>query len=399
MTVALWVLVAAFAVPAVLPVLAALRFRRYVRRWLARQAPVFTPPLSVIMPCKGLDPGFDENIRAILGQDYPDFEVIFVTATEDDPARSRLLELTAGRDNARVAVAGIRHGRSQKLNNQLAALRRVRPRSEALVFVDSDVRPHSTFLRELVAPLADEGVGATTGFRWYIPQEGGLGSYLRATWNGGGISVMADNRLAYAWGGAMAMLRETFEQARVAERWESALTDDFPLTMAVREMGLGVRFVPSCLLASHEDSTLAETLEWTNRQTVICRVYDPALWRAIFSLHAVHALAAGIGLGALLAAVLLPGAARMVWPGLALLGVVPLQMLGGAVLWSTARRLRPEVGGVAAVLKHMALVPLAVSLIFWNSLHSLRTREICWRGVRYRLLSPQETVVLDLAEV
>jgi len=392
----LWAPVAVMGGLAFLPLAAALRFRRYVHRSLmARPAP-YTPRLSVIMPCKGVDPGFRENLRSLMEQDYPDFELIFVTAARDDPARTVLEETVAEYPHraCRLLAAGTAAGRSEKLNNLLFACGQVRPESEALVFVDSDVRAHPRFLRDLVAPLREEGVGATTGFRWYIPEAGGLGSYLRATWNGGGLPMLAHPKLAYAWGGATAILRRTFERTGVPRRWRHALTDDFPLTEAVRSAGLEVRFVPQCLVTSHEDSSLGEVVEWTNRQTVICRVYNPRLWRGIFFIHAAHALGLTLAAAMILVKVLVPGAGFSVWPALAMLGSLPLEAGSGMLLWQAVRKLRPEVGGWWRALKHAALVPVAIGLIFYNSVHSLLTRDIRWRGVRYRLHSPDHTEVL-----
>ena len=43
--------------------------------------------VTLIAPCKGIDPGFEENVKAVLAQQYRDFwEVIFVVESEDDPA-------------------------------------------------------------------------------------------------------------------------------------------------------------------------------------------------------------------------------------------------------------------------------------------------------------------------
>jgi len=399
-TLILWGLFGLLCLLALVSIAGAVALRMYVSRELRAQRPEFTPKLSVIMPCKGIDPGFDANITAMLDQDYPDFEVLFVTATRDDPAWGYIDRILAERPDARarLLVAGVSEGRSQKLNNQLHAMGNVRPETEALVFVDSDVRAHLQFLRALVAPLQDEGVGATTGFRWYVPQQGGFGSYLRATWNGGGLPMLAQERLAYAWGGAMAIRRQTYEQAGVREAWEHALTDDFPLTRAVRAQGLTVRFVPQCLLASHEDSTLGQTIEWTNRQTLISRVYDPRLWRTILATHAVHSVGMLVGVGIILWKTLQPDLGVSLWPALGMLVVIPLEMLGGAILWDTARRLLPQIGGWGRAAKHIALVPAAILLIFYNSLHSLTTRDICWRGVRYRLHSPRRTEVLGMTE-
>ena len=399
MVTTLWVAGALLVCLGLLPVLATLRFRKYVLRYLNRESPQFRPPLTVIVPCKGIDPGFDKNIKSLLDQDYPDFEILFVTATSEEPAHARLKKVLSEHSdaNARLLVAGIESARSQKLNNQLRAYSETRAETEALVFVDSDIRPHPHFLQDLVAPLVKESVGATTGFRWYIPEGGGAASYIRAAWNAGGLPVEADPNLAYAWGGAMAILRKTFERARIPERWANALTDDFPLTLAVRELGMSVRFVPTCLVGSHEDATWKQLIEWTNRQTIISRVYNPALWTTIFSFHAVHAIGMLVAFSVLVARGFAAVPAGAVWPALLILSTVFLELAAGAILWITARRLLPAIGGMGRAVKHLALAPAALLLILFNSLYSLFTREISWRGVRYRLHSPCQTEVLKEA--
>ena len=392
----LWIALGLAGCLALLPIVGTLRFRSYVKAYLRADRNPFTPKLSVIMPCKGIDPGFGENIISLMEQDYPDFELLFVTATEADPAHVFLRDLLEKRvaRNARLLVAGIRQDRSQKLNNQLYACAHVRPESAALVFVDSDVRAHPAFLRDLVAPLADTTVGATTGFRWYIPGTGGLGSYLRATWNGGGLPMLADPKLAYAWGGSMGILRTTFEEANVPRCWQNALTDDFPLTRAVRELGRSVRFVPQCLLGSHEDCSVSEVVEWTNRQTVICRVYNRPLWRGIFTFHALSALALLVAAAALASKAIWPELPINIWPAVGMFGMIPAEMAAGMSLWQTVHRLLPQVGGWGRAFKHACLAPAAVLLIFYNSIRSLLTNKIRWRGVVYRLHSPVRTEVI-----
>ena len=398
---AAWLFAAAVIALGILPLLGTLRFRAYVKRELGRTPDPFTPPVSVILPCKGVDPGFEDNVRSLIQQDYPDFEMLFVTATEDDPARECLRRIIKDypQDKLRLLVAGIDPGRSQKLNNQLFACEQIRPETETLVFVDSDVRAQPDYLRNLIAPLQDKGIGATTGFRWYLPEQGGFGSYLRATWNGGGLPMLAHPRLAYAWGGSMGILRATFRRAGVARRWETALTDDFPLTDAVRELGLSVHFVPRCLLGSHEDTSLRDTLEWTNRQTIICKVYNPPLWWGLFLFHAIHAVALFLGVGLFAAKLLWPALGVPVWPAATMSGAVLIEGIAGLMLWGTVRRLLPEVGGWGQALKHACLAPPAILLIFYNSLHSLCTQDIRWRGVRYRLHSSEHTETLAEARL
>ncbi|HUS13327.1 MAG TPA: hypothetical protein VMZ30_22845, partial [Pyrinomonadaceae bacterium] len=56
-----------------------LGFARYVRRETAHPLPDFTPVVSVIAPCRGLEDGLRENIAALFQQNFPAYEIIFVT--------------------------------------------------------------------------------------------------------------------------------------------------------------------------------------------------------------------------------------------------------------------------------------------------------------------------------
>ena len=352
------------------------------------------PPAALIVPCKGLDPGFRENVRALLQQDHPDLECIFVVATQDDPAygalKKMLQEFAAENPDhsAQVSVAGISQHRAQKLTNQLFALGLVSERAEVLVFADSDTRPDRGFVRRLVGPLDEPGVGATTGYRWYHPPQPTLGSLLRSTWNAGALPFLVDPKRNFAWGGAMAIRRDNFVRARIAETWENAVSDDMTFTVAVR-------FVPDCIAVSYETSTLAETLEFTNRQSVISRVYFPPLWWSTAIGHAAANVLVLYGICSLVVWAWSRNADFLL--GSACLLLLPLQLCNAAWLFGSVRDLLPQLSGQLEALRwhYVFTAPLASFLTLVNSLHAATSRCITWRGVRYELRSPTETVVLQ----
>ncbi|GAB6060225.1 glycosyltransferase [Desulfonatronum parangueonense] len=382
-----------------MPIVLAHRFRRDISEDLGKPLGHHGPRASVIVPCKGLDPDFKANISALFKQDYQSFQLIFVTAQDDDPAYPVLRQLIHEHPevSARLEVAGVAQGRSQKVNNQLRGLEVVAPDSEILVFLDSDARPDPDFLQRLVQPLNETGVGLSTGFRWYLPVKGGLWSYLRSAWNGGGVVFLTDPRANYAWGGAMAIRKAVFDECGIAGIWRTALSDDMTITLAVRENGLKIRFVPQCLVAIHEDCSFSEMLEWTNRQTLITRIYHPALWRTI-------ALAHGLGnailcLGAILVVAFLLGIVRdplIVAGALLMLAMAPMEMIGGYLLLPAVEqmlpRFRERIRGAA--WKYLLLAPPASMLALVNTIHSLFTNRITWRGVTYEMRSPTETVII-----
>ncbi len=358
------------------------------------------PLASVILPCKGLDPGFRENILSLLQQDYPKLELLFVVATDDDPAFIPLQNLlegnAAGRVRARLLVAGIGKNRAQKLTNQLAALRQVSPHTEVLVFVDSDCRPDPGFMRRLIAPLAKPGVGATTGYRWYHPPAATLGSMLRSTWNAGALPFLADPKTTHAWGGAMAIRREVFSQANLEEVWNKAVSDDLTLTMGVRKLGLTLEFVPQCIAVSYESSTLRETLEFTNRQSLISRIYFPPLWWATAIGHACANLLMAYGCASVLIWSATGAAAYLI--GSTCLLLLPLQLVNAVWLFSTVKDLLPvQIQTDVQFLRwhYVMTAPLASVMTLVNTVHSAATRQITWRGITYELRSPSETIVVS----
>ncbi|HWS54324.1 MAG TPA: glycosyltransferase family 2 protein [Pyrinomonadaceae bacterium] len=376
------------------------RYLAFFRRELGARRKMFMPPATVFVPCRGIDQGLRENFRALFAQHYPAYELIFVSDRADDPAlavaegvRREAAGETVAR--ARTVVAGPAEACGQKVHNLRVAAGEADPASEVFVFVDTDARPGPNWLRALVAPLADERVGAASGYRWFVPVRGGLASHLRAVWNASIASALgADRRRNFCWGGSTAVRRETFERLAVAERWRGALSDDFALTRALREAGLPVRFVPACLTPSLEDCRLGGLLEFTTRQLRITRVYAPALWRVVLVSNLLFVLVffGGLALAAARAALGLSFA----WP----LAVVCAVFLLG--VWKSFFRLR----AVALVLEdyhaelraglwaHLALWPATAALFLYNAVAAGLSRRIEWRGIGYELKSPTETVII-----
>src|SRR6185295_13820148 len=88
------------------------RFAAYVRRETTRPLPDFKPFASVIAPGRGLEPGLAENLRPLLTQDYPRYEVLFVFDRADDPAIRVVEDLTGA---ARTIIAGPATDSGQKV--------------------------------------------------------------------------------------------------------------------------------------------------------------------------------------------------------------------------------------------------------------------------------------------
>jgi ceramide glucosyltransferase len=380
------------------------RYLSYVRGELKRERPAFTPFASVIAPCRGIDQGLEENLAALFRQDYPAYEIIFVTDSKDDPSLAVVEELRAkfvDRRNvsARVVVAGAATTRGQKVHNLRAGVEQVDARSTVLAFVDSDARVHEGWLRALVAPLgdeADQGTGATTGYRWFIPVRGGFASQLRSVWNASIASALGANaEKNFCWGGSTAIRRETFHRINVLEHWRGALSDDFALMRALRQAHLPIHFVPDCLTPSFEDCGFGELFEFTTRQLKITRVYAGSLWKAVLagSLLFVSVFFGAVALTLTRAALGLPYFVPLVF-------VAVIFALGAAKAYVRLKAVELSLSEYRAELRrslpaHLLLWPIASALYLYNALAAAFSRRIEWRGIVYELKSPTETVIID----
>lgn len=386
-----------------LALIATMRFTRYsLRRRPARQTR-YQPKAMVIVPCRGLEHGFEENVQAILAQDYRDYEVIFVTESENDPAHGVIARLLKQRRRLNpptwMVVAGEARNRGQKVHNLLAALdtlNTIDRRVEALVFADSDMRPARNWLVELVAPLGDRGVGATTGYRWYLPSNEGpeparsFASILLSVWNASALALLGE-RSGFAWGGSTAILRENFDEMGIKERWQGALSDDYVLTSAVRESGQRIKFVPQCLVASQSEVTAKDLLEFTTRQMRITRVYSPRVWRLACVSHGLFNLAFWGGLLWLIVSSL-TGTPDSSLAAL-LAGVFLFGAITGAMRAVVAGRLLAA-GHERKWWAYLSLGPIVSLVYLYNIIAAARTTRIVWRDICYDLISPNETVIL-----
>lgn len=351
-----------------------------------RPAGDWLPPVTLIVPVKGGEEGLRENLESLLAQDHPDFELLIVARTDGDPALVDLRNLPG----ARIVLAGEGPPNTgEKIVNLLAAVNQARPSSEVLAFADSDGRVERTWLRGLIAPLADPAIGAATGYRWYFPERGGFWPLARSAWNATIAGGFGPGPASFAWGGAMALRRETFEKCGVREFWIGAVSDDYRLSEAVRAAGLPIIFAPRAMVESPGECGGREFLEWAMRQLIITRVYRPELWWAGLAAHVVYG-------AAMLTGIILIAAGRW-WAGpLLLVSVVP-GMIRGSLRRRAAELMFPS--RAAWLAKHgwayFWLAPLVTWIWLYTFLASALRRRIAWRGRVYDLLSPSETRIVD----
>lgn len=377
--------------------LGGVRYLRYFRTELAKPRPTWTPFATIIAPCRGLDDGLADNLAALLEQDYPNYEVIFVVDHKTDECVSVIKGEISRKDakNTRLVVAPKASNSAQKAENLREAVLHADERSQVFVFADSDARPQADWLRYLVAPLEDSGNGAATGYRWFISKKSTFASEMRSAWNASIASALGPNTDSnFCWGGSTAIRRETFDAIDMREKWRGTLSDDFAVTKAIKDVGLKIVFVPQALTPSVEDCTFSELIEFTTRQMKIVRVCEPKLWlMTLFGSMLFNSV--------LMAAFLIVATSDQndlsVAVALATLLLVFVFSIGKAWLRLKAVRLalhsyRREIEQQLFTQNTLWLV--TGLLFFYNSVAALFSRRITWRGITYELKSPTETVII-----
>ncbi|HEX6285020.1 MAG TPA: glycosyltransferase family 2 protein, partial [Pyrinomonadaceae bacterium] len=293
--------------------------------------------------------------------------------------------------------AGPATNTGQKVHNLIVASEQIDPRSEVLVFVDTDARPDTDWLRKLVAPLADESVGASTGYRWFIPERGGLASRLRGVWNASVASALgAEKTKNFCWGGSTAIRRSTFAELRVVDHWRGTVSDDFTITRVLKEAKRPIHFTPLCLVPSVGDCDWRELFEFTTRQIKITRVYAPHLWLPLLLGSALFTIAFFGGIILLAVRVAL---GQSFWLLLSfLLAIFALGAAKGFIRWravSSAIGARYQAALRRDLLAHLFLWPFASLVYLYNAVVAAFSRRITWRGITYNLPSPNEAVIIS----
>src|SRR5712691_9303038 len=124
----------------------------------------FAPPVSILKAVRGVDHDAYENFASYCRLDYPEYELVFAMADRDDPVIPVIEKLKRDFPDTRIAFVTdvARIGENNKVNSLCRLVKEAK--HNLMVMTDSDVRVERDYLREVVAPFADEAVGGVTSF-------------------------------------------------------------------------------------------------------------------------------------------------------------------------------------------------------------------------------------------
>ena len=387
-----------------------IEYLNFFKKELATVKSNFTLFATVICPCKGDEDGLRENLAALFELEYPEYEIVFVVDDENDPAVT-IIDRSISRENhpaaeaapllrkegsfrAKLVVASKATDSSQKVENLREAVLHADKRSEVFVFVDSDARPTKDWLRSLVGPLENEGVGVSTGYRWFISLKPTFASELRNIWNASIASQLGPKTNGnFCWGGSMAIRRNTFEKLDIREKWRGTLSDDFTVMRAVKSAGLEIVFVPQALTPSVDTCDFLEMLEFTTRQMKITRVYAPKFWLMSFFGSGLFCV---VMLWSLEIIIFSRDNDMPVFVGIVTILLVAAFSIGKSYLRLQAVRLVLRTFGNELrrqTFPQLTLWAVSPLVFFGNCVAALFSRRVRWRGTTYEMLSPSETRV------
>jgi ceramide glucosyltransferase len=154
-------LVGATAVGLALLVVHVVVLRRHVRGRIESSTGKPRPPISILKPLCGMDDRLLQNLSTFANLPYPEYEVLLGVRDARDAAYQTALAVARHWPKRfRVVLQRGEPGLNPKVN-QLMTLGRA-ARHELLVISDSNTRVPATYLDEIAALLADDGVGLVT---------------------------------------------------------------------------------------------------------------------------------------------------------------------------------------------------------------------------------------------
>jgi ceramide glucosyltransferase len=329
----------------------------------------FEPPVSILKPLHGVDFSSYENYASFCTQDYPNYEILFAVGDAGDAAVPVVKRVMADfpKRQIKLLVGAEFFGANRKVNS-LARLAR-EAKHEILALSDGDVRVSPWYLREVVAPLRDDEVGAVTSFYRGIAQKN-LGAELEAI---GASSAFFPGVLMAAWtegvkfalGASIATTKTWLKKIGGFEDIAAFLADDYEIGRRVAQAGGHVVLSHETVWTMYPAQTARSFWDHQLRWARTVRLCRPASYAALLFTQGLP--------WAIVAALVAPSA----WMASAyLLAYLVLRL---AMAWTVG----VKVVGDEVLRRRIWLVP------FWDALHfvvwiaSFASNHIVWGNVEY----------------
>jgi ceramide glucosyltransferase len=219
-----------------------LRERRRALAQLAAQ-PGFTPPLTLLKPLHGAEPGLAAHLATFFEQDYPQYEILFCARSADDAGLKTAQRVAANYPQIPVKFLST-GGEPDYINAKVASLEKMEAVAsyKILVISDSDVRVTPDYLRAVALPFADQRVGAMCCPYRGVAVEGGLWARLEAVgmsveMTSGVLVARAMEGMQFVLGPTMAFRRDVIRRMGGFKVTADYCADDFVLGNETFKLG------------------------------------------------------------------------------------------------------------------------------------------------------------------
>jgi ceramide glucosyltransferase len=349
---------------AVLALVASLAFQ--ARRPALRSQAL--PPVSILKPLCGAEPGLLEHLRSFCLQTYAEFQIVFGVRDVSDPALLVVRQLLSEFPSLPidVVVNPQQHGSNRKISNLINMIPKAR--YDVLAMADSDTFVGPDYLTTVTAPLRDPKVGLVTCIYQDMPTRGiwsRLGAmYINEWYMPAVLLAHLFGHQKYASGQTLCLRRDTLLAVGGLVAVANHLADDYQLGELVSRLGLRIVLSTSVVKAQHHepdfDSLSRHELRWM--RTI--RVLRPLSFRMMFLSFSLPMAILGIAL-----AVPYSSLSTMAWTLFLTTGVARLLLH----LLHCARGHGPS-------FADFWLLPARDLLIFWVWCRTFFTSGVSWRG-------------------
>ena len=327
--------------------------------------PGFTPPLTLLKPVHGAEPGLEADLATFFEQDYPEYEILFCARSAQDAGLQTARRVAARypKVSAKFLSTG---GQPDYINAKVASLEKM----------ETEVRVTPDYLRAVALPFADETVGGMCCLYRGVAAEGGLWARLEAVgmsveMTAGVLAARAMEGMKFVLGPTMAFRREVIRQIGGVKVTADYCADDFVLGNETAKLGQTVALSHHAIDHMVINASFVDSMKHQARWMRSTRFSRPAghfgtalTFSVPFGLLA-WAAAAGLG---------------HAWWGLGLFGFGLATRLALAI----------AVGGLVVEDRSwfglLALYPLRDLMGFGFWVASYTSSHVLWRGRVYELL-------------
>ncbi len=330
-------------------------------------------PVSIVKPLKGIDPGFEENLRTFCEQDYPEYEVLlgFSDPADDAIPRVNRMAATLPGCNVRTVIGTGLPCVNRKVSNLEGLVESAR--HPILAISDSDMRVDRSYLeRSMAEYYSARNVGLVTSL-YKISNPESIGAALESLTIALDFipSVLVARRLegvTFGLGASLVLSKKALEEIGGFAAIGNYLADDYQLGNRLWKRGYSIVLSRNVIENVAGPMSVAD---FCRHQLRWARTYRASRPKGF----------AGYGI------------THMVPFSLLLLVAegptdFSLSVLGSAVMvrYVLAYVLHRKVIHSRQWLKWLVLVPIKDILGFGIWAWSFTSRTVSWRGSKYRIL-------------